>query len=448
MLLRFVSENFLSFNEETEFNLFPNSRSTHLSHHKRSVSHTKLLRMSAIYGANGAGKSNLVHGIEVLKRLVLKGVVVSNPFFYDSTVFRFREGDAEPISFAIEFYMNGRIYYYTISVSLGTVQYEELSISNEDTDEIVFKRELIDGRIRLTFSKEYEKSEQNRIFKQVLEEKLLRDDMLLLTFLAVNYRSELADVANAFDWFYKKIQIVGPTYSIGPIAHLFDKNADMMRLLGDVLIGPETGITGFKIRKTIVDEKSQTLSEQWRKMIPVLKAHPGVPYTMGHEFDPRVTASAVFEEEQVLMKELVPIHTMFDGSEIEMSLNNESDGTLRMIDYIPLLYAVLYEDQVFVVDEIERSLHPILIKEIISKISSSENAKGQLIFTTHESCLLDQAILRPDEIWFAEKDGSQATKLYPLSDFNIHHTANIENGYLKGRYGGIPFLSNLKDLNW
>ncbi len=111
MLLRFVSENFLSFNEETEFNLFPNSRSTHLSHHKRSVSHTKLLRMSAIYGANGAGKSNLVHGIEVLKRLVLKGVVVSNPFFYDSTVFRFREGDAEPISFAIEFYMNGRIYY-------------------------------------------------------------------------------------------------------------------------------------------------------------------------------------------------------------------------------------------------------------------------------------------------------------------------------------------------
>jgi hypothetical protein len=89
-----------------------------------------------------------------------------------------------------------------------------------------------------------------------------------------------------------------------------------------------------------------------------------------------------------------------------------------------------------------------MIKDIIRKISESENAKGQLIFTTHESCLLDQSIFRPDEIWFAQKDVEQATQLYPLSDFNIHKTANIENGYLDGRYGGIPFLSNLKDLNW
>ena len=100
------------------------------------------------------------------------------------------------------------------------------------------------------------------------------------------------------------------------------------------------------------------------------------------------------------------------------------------------------------IDEVERSLHPILIKEIITKLSESETAKGQLVFTTHESCLLDQDILRPDEIWFAQKDQDQATQFYPLSDFNIHKTANIENGYLNGRYGGIPFLSNLKDLHW
>jgi hypothetical protein len=89
-----------------------------------------------------------------------------------------------------------------------------------------------------------------------------------------------------------------------------------------------------------------------------------------------------------------------------------------------------------------------VIKGIMEKLSQSENASGQLIFTTHESGLLDQDIFRPDEIWFAQKDAEQATQLYPLSDFNIHKTANIENGYLNGRYGGIPFLSNLKDLHW
>ena len=131
-----------------------------------------------------------------------------------------------------------------------------------------------------------------------------------------------------------------------------------------------------------------------------------------------------------------------------MPINFESDGTIRLIEYTPVIYLVLNQDCTVLIDEVERSLHPILIKEIITKLSESETAKGQLVFTTHESCLLDQDILRPDEIWFAQKDQDQATQFYPLSDFNIHKTANIENGYLNGRYGGIPFLSNLKDLHW
>ena len=115
---------------------------------------------------------------------------------------------------------------------------------------------------------------------------------------------------------------------------------------------------------------------------------------------------------------------------------------------MPLLYSITHSNKVYVVDEIERSMHPIMIKELIKKLSDSDSAKGQLIFTTHESSLLDQDIFRPDEVWFAQKDVEQATQLYPLSDFNIHKTANIENGYLNGRYGGIPFLSNIHDLHW
>ena len=97
---------------------------------------------------------------------------------------------------------------------------------------------------------------------------------------------------------------------------------------------------------------------------------------------------------------------------------------------------------------LERSIHPVLIKELLGKLSSSDNVKGQLIFTTHESGLLDQRIFRTDEIWFAQKDVEQATQLYPLSDFDVREGADIEFGYLNGRYGGIPFLSNLRDLHW
>ena len=203
----------------------------------------------------------------------------------------------------------------------------------------------------------------------------------------------------------------------------------------------------MKIWKGVVDENSHTLSDEWRKLIPILKENPGKAYPMYHTFDDRVTASAVYEDGKVIMKTLEPIHKLEDGSEVAMPIYSESDGTLRLIDYIPFIYSIIHEDRIYIIDEIERSLHPILIKEIINKISSINEAKGQLIFTTHESCLLDQKILRSDEIWFAEKDGGQSTHLYPLSDFNIHSTANIENGYLNGRYGGIPFLANLRDLN-
>ena len=79
---------------------------------------------------------------------------------------------------------------------------------------------------------------------------------------------------------------------------------------------------------------------------------------------------------------------------------------------------------------------------------NDNNTKGQLIFTTHDSNLLDQNIFRQDEIWFTEKKKTGETTMYPLSDFKIRHDLDIEKGYLKGRFGAIPFLGNLDNLNW
>ena len=190
---------------------------------------------------------------------------------------------------------------------------------------------------------------------------------------------------------------------------------------------------------------SDIKNDELVKIVKKAKDNPNKIYTLFSSDD---AFNVAYDNGEVWIKKLVAIHKNIDGTITEFSIPNESDGTRRLIEYMPLLYAIVNKDIVYVVDEIERSLHPILIKDIIRKISEIETAKGQLIFTTHESCLLDQNIFRPDEIWFAQKDVEQATQLYPLSDFNIHKTANIENGYLDGRYGGIPFLSNLKDLHW
>ena len=448
MLLRFISKNLYSFNEETEFNLFPSSRTTHHLHHKVSCGHAKALRMSAIYGANGAGKSNLIKALTLMDLIVTDGNVEFLSNQQTDLAFRFSNEKNNPISLAIEFYKNEKIYYYTISFVSGIITNEELYQSLENNDVRIFSREIIDGKQKITFAEGFSENASNATFLEVLQDRILRPEEVLLSFLASKYPNEFHDATSAHEWFIQNLMTVFPGGRPGISAHLFDSNPQMLDLLNTLLPQMRTGVSKMKIWKGVVDENSHTLSEEWRKLIPILKENPGKAYPMYHTFDDRVTASAVYEDGKVIMKTLEPIHKLEDGSEVAMPIYSESDGTLRLIDYIPFIYSIIHEDRIYIIDEIERSLHPILIKEIINKISSINEAKGQLIFTTHESCLLDQKILRSDEIWFAEKDGGQSTHLYPLSDFNIHSTANIENGYLNGRYGGIPFLSNLRDLNW
>ena len=127
-----------------------------------------------------------------------------------------------------------------------------------------------------------------------------------------------------------------------------------------------------------------------------------------------------------------------------MDIDDQSDGTIRILNLIPAIYDIIENEKLICIDEIENSIHPALITALISFFSNSAS-KGQLIFTTHETELLDQQkLMRPDEVWFTEKHQG-STKIYSLNDFKEHNTINIKNGYLEGRYGGIPFIGNLKD---
>ena len=442
MLLRFVVENLASFKNAVEFNCFPSSKSHSHENHKIECGHATILRLSAIYGANGAGKSNLLESLQLLKGMV-ESEGLTHFSFSELPAFKFDEEClVSPSGMAVEFFVDGNVFYYHIEFNTQSVVVEELFLSKKTKDIKLFVRD--DKGIFI--NDDYMDNASSEQFLDALN-RLVRPDMFLLSFLGKYYPKEMPLASSAYNWFARALEIITPATIAGFVPHLLDKNPDFEKLVNETIPQMKTGISKLSVKKEVVSEDEIKGSQELQQIAKRAKAQPDMPLA---KIDSQNgdTVNYVFENDSLYKKTLVSIHQKLDGTVVEMTMGSESDGTRRLIEYMPLFYAVTKQGGVYIVDEIERSMHPILIKDIMQKLSESNTAKGQLIFTTHESGLLDQNIFRPDEIWFAQKDSEQATQLYPLSDYNIHKTANIENGYLIGRYGGIPFLSNLKDLHW
>lgn len=445
MLIRFVAKNIYSFKEETEYNLFPN-KTQRLIHHKVTKNNIDVLRLSTIYGANGSGKSNLIKSISLLETMIEKGKIINET---EDIKFKLSNINNEiPISLGIEFYAKSKVFYYSITFDNGIILNEYLAESKKDTDVLIFERNNENGIQTITFFEGYSDTDKNKLFVDVLAEKLLQKNELLLSFLNSKYKDEFEDINTVYNWFDITLVIINPDAKPGGIAHALDTNSGLKDFADEFISNLNTGISKINVEKRKFEEfAGNTDKKKLKNIIDDLKKEPNSLSTLTHS-ETGEEATLVLENDELFVKRLVTSHLNDKGDEVEFSIGIESDGTKRLIDYIPAINGIINQESVYLIDEIERSIHPITIKEIITKISLDKMAKGQLIFTTHESCLLDQEILRPDEIWFAQKDIDGSSKLYSLSDFNIHNTANIENGYLNGRYGGIPFLSNLKDLNW
>ncbi len=401
--------------------------------------------MIAIYGDNGAGKSNLLKCISLL-RAIINADKLSDLSFTDDLFFRLDDkGKSTPSELAIEFFAGGQIFYYHIAFTRKEIVSEELILSKKTKDVTIFSRNNNSVDISAEFLHSMGKTSSLDVFLDGIN-RLLRPDMAALSFLGKYYPRELPIVSDAYYWIMK-LEVVLPSMSVRELPHLIDTNLEFASLVNTIVPELKTGITRLQVKKEILNEEEIHPNSMIYDVLTEAKQEPGFPVVVPYNKSGEIS-NVIIEDGKAYLKTLVVIHTDSNGKDIEMAINQESDGTRRLIEYMPLLYAVLKSDKVFVVDEIERSLHPIMIKTLMSKISDSRDARGQIIFTTHESCLLDLDIFRPDEIWFAQKDVDQATQLYPLSDYNVHNTANIENGYLNGRYGGIPFLSNLSDWKW
>lgn len=446
MLIRVIVKNLFSFKDYTEFNML-SGRSTRMPHHLYNTAGLSVLKLNAMYGANGAGKSNLIKALDLLKNFVKQGNL---PIEFITETYKFdTESRKKDVYLGIEFIKDSIPFYYGLTLNQGIIIEEELQVSGlgKKEDRVLFRRtdEVAKKNLHLVFDEGLSEDKEAAMFPSFLQNELMERNKPTLFYLQ-NRQSPLFEIyKKAFDWLNRDLTIIAPATRHMALALLLEKDEQFFSFATNIMRSFNTGIKELKIETLPVEDFfGQDDREKVARIIADFKVNPEKiqPFHNAYEMVQLVSIN-----DKVFAKRLSFLHEEDNGTNA-FTAAEESDGTRRLLDYLPALYNAIHASKVYIVDEIERSIHPLLIKELIRKFSQDETTKGQLIFTTHESNLLDQDIFRPDEIWFAEKKPNGSTELYVLSEFKEHHTKDIRKGYLNGRYGAIPFLSNLQDLKW
>ena len=448
MLVRLTIANFLSIGEERSFDMLPNDRITKLDQHKVKIAGIEILKLGVVYGANAAGKTTLVKALAWLQMLATESDA-SPVSKYNDVRHRFLSGDTEPVTIAAEYVVNEIGYIYALQFNSKYIVAEELYCSGLGVkdDELIFSRKTNkDGHI-LEFSREFNQKKENLTLKNLITKSLLKPDKTLAGLITTTLNvPELNAVTDALEWFENKLHIIGPKQKALGLSERIDSDANFRAFAKDVLSTYDTGVVDLIIEtSTLEGFYGKDDVEEARKTVNELELKENRSLSRRTEAGDEI--SIVMTDSGPVVKRLQLQHRSGDKF-YSFNISEESDGTKRLIDFLPAFYQLTFSNNVFVIDEIESSIHPILIYELIKKFSHDDRAAGQLIMTTHESNLLDQKLFRRDEIWFVEKDQFGATDLYSLNKFREHHTIDIRKGYLSGRYGGIPFTGNLVDLNW
>jgi uncharacterized protein len=436
MLLRFYVSNFMSFHQEAEFNMFPGALKTHKAHvYKQNK--INLLKAAAMYGANGSGKSNFIKAVHFLHDIVVKGDIESS----EVRCVPFKLGNVapnEPSVFGIEIKIEKKYYEYIISIAEDKIINEELYETNPETGDgkMLFSRTQ-GKQTKITVDPSWTTTDKERYRYEIYAEDLAPSAALLF-----KLKEHQPDAKRIYDWFEKYLYVIYPESKFFLTLKLCTDDK-YKSFLNDLLPALGTGMNKVDIAKIPFDTFFSSDEVEFREKIEQkLKNKTAISHFMrkGKEYVARK------EEGQYFVHQLNTFNSDAAGNLVGFDPDEQSDGTRRILDLIPAIQLILDHPTVLFIDEIERSLHPSMIKALLTFLMN-QKTKGQLIFTTHESNLLDLSLFRQDEIWFAEKDNQGASTLYPLTNFKPRYDLDIKKGYLLGRFGAIPFLGNFNNLS-
>ena len=375
----------------------------------------RLLRSVAVYGPNAAGKTNLLRALQFMQSLVLnsattppKDILPHDPFKLTSIT---RE---QPTDFEIAFIQDGTRYEY--GFSLGPMRIDR---------EWLIEYPL--GRGRRMFDRSYNKKAKkydwnfSPYFKgnKSVWSDATRDNALFLS-TAIQLNSQ--QLKPVFEWFQRRlVAIVGNvSLNAGLTVRLLDSPDGKKRLL-PFLREADSGIADVEIKREPIAGGAAVMF------------HAGVPI---------IEQSSAGSHPQ-LVRVSFSHPTDSDGN-ITFDISEESNGTQALFRSAGAWLNVFANGEVLLFDEIDTSLHPLLTRFLIEQFhSDSTNPSGaQLIFTTHDTTLLNQELFRRDQIWFVEKQRDASSKLFPLMEFSPRNDEVLESWYLRGRYGALPLLSD------
>ena len=408
MLIEFSIENYRSIKEKVTFSMVA-TKDTSLDGNliKNALNDGSLLKSAVIYGANASGKTNILLALNFLKILVLsshnhqKGQkLVFTPFKLDKKCLE------RPTRFQIVFTKKEVKYDYTLAFNKERVVEECLSHYPNNKKALLFERKNDEYKFTI------DEKDQGFIAKRTLENVL---------YLSKSTQENYGKNLPAFEWFRDELQFVGPYEPIRSeefTINLLNKDKKLKELILKALLEADMGIEDIDA---------------------VIKKLENVPDTLPQEIKSfLINAKAPFRQTE--------IKTFHKGVVFDF-FTEESEGTKRMFSLIGPWIDALRNGKILIIDELDVKLHHFLNLFLVNLFHDPTQNKtnAQLIFTTHNTNLLDQDIFRRDQIWFTEKDIEDAsTKLYSLTEYNPRKDKDIQKGYLAGKYGALPFIKENK----
>lgn len=416
MLVEFRTKNFRSLRDEQVLSLVASSDKTLLDTHTLATgvkAAPHLLKSAVIYGANASGKSNLIKALQYMRGVVLESATVIQPGQTYDRLQPFKldtESAGQPTEFEVTFILDGTRYQYGFAMTAHRIVKEHLLVYKAFKPQRWFERHFDEGGEKDV----YEFGPSLKGAKN-LWEGATRANALFLS-MAVQLNSEA--LRPVFDWFANRLVIFNEQSPLNPgttVQMLQQK--DQHRVICDFLTSADISIADVDVVTRRVTGQSITidLATGKREVGPV-------------------------ENE---INELKFLHATEQGKAV-FDFADESSGTRNLLFLVGPVMDILRKGLTLVVDELDTSLHTLLVQALVRLFHQPAINTGgaQLIFTTHDTSLLDAyGLFRRDQIWFVEKKKDQSSDLYALLEFSPRKNEAIERGYLQGKYGALPFLS-------
>lgn len=402
MLCQFTVKNFKSIRDEMTFDM----QATAISEHEDRVIKDKdgelYLPVSAIYGPNGGGKSNVLEALHILAAKVLRPLYATDDNSYHP--FQMKKILIEPFAFGAEekeaptefelfFRTKTAEYRYVLTVKKDIVLYERMDRVKLDT-----------GRRSALFERSDEGIELKGVFAKLKISDELSETLTLLSYLGITYRKNEV-IKNILNWFEYGIDFLNYGNPIQELRMAIANSDDVKSLVLDMIQEMDLDIVNFRVE------------EMENERIEVYTKH------------------------------------IVDGYESELNLSDESRGTKKLFGLLPFIADSLASGTTLVIDELDAKIHPALLRHIIMMFNDMEiNRHGaQLIFTSHDLSTMNSEVFRRDEIWFVAKGNRQNSKLYSLVEFkndkgeSVRKDAKFDKQYLEGKYGADPYLRKIID---